>query len=579
MIQQFLSCVGKYKKDAILTPIFVALEVLMDVIIPLFLAQMIDDGISGGSMPVIVKTGLVLVLACSISLLGGVVAGRTSARASAGFARNLRDTMFDKIQDFSFTNVDRFSTTSLVTRLTTDVTNVQNAFQMIIRICARAPLMILFSVIQTFRVNSQLAWVFVAAVPVLGLGLGIIMAKTLPLFSRVFKRYDHLNGIVQENVRGMRVVKSYVREDFETKKFQAVSGEIHDDFVHAEKILAFNSPLMQFCMYTCTLLVCWLGAKLIVGGTFTTGQLMSLFTYAVQILMSLMMLSMVFVMVTMSEASAIRITQVLAEESDMKHAQNPVSTVANGSIAFQNVSFGYRGKDGKQCLSDITLSVESGQTVGIIGGTGSGKSSLVQLIPRLYDVSAGTVQVGGVDVRQYDLATLRDAVAMVLQKNILFAGTVRDNLRWGKQDATNEEMEHVCVLAQADQFIRAFPDGYDTWIDQGASNVSGGQKQRLCIARALLKKPKILILDDSTSAVDTKTDAQIRKAFREELPGTTKLIIAQRISSVQDADCIFVLDNGTISAAGIHEELLDTSSIYQEIYQSQQKGGLQHDAA
>lgn len=578
-MKKWIQCVGEYKKDMFLSPIFVALEVMMDIIIPLFMASIIDDGIAGGDMNTIVRIGLILVLVCALSLVCGVLSGRYAARASTGFAKNLRQTMFHKIQDFSFSDIDKFSTTSLVTRLTTDVTNVQNAFQMIIRICARAPLMSIFSVVMVFRISSSLAWIFAVIIPILVIGLAIIMTKAMPVFAKVFKLYDRLNIVVQENLRGIRVVKSYVREDFETEKFKDTSKDIYQNFVKAEKILIFNSPLMQFCMYACTLLICWLGAQMIVSETFTTGQLVSLLVYSVQILMSLMILSMVFVMITMSRASAKRISEVLNETSDMQSKENAITELKDGSIHFQNVNFGYRGKDGKLCLQDINIDVESGQTVGIIGGTGSGKSTLTQLIPRLYDVTEGSISVGGVDVKDYDIEMLRGNVAMVLQKNILFSGTIKDNLRWGKKDATDEEMKHVCELAQADDFISSFPDGYDTWIEQGGNNVSGGQKQRLCIARALLKKPKILILDDSTSAVDAKTDAMIRKAFREEIPNTTKIIIAQRISSVQDADQIIVMDDGRINAIGKHEELMKTNEIYREIYESQKKGGLGDDAA
>ncbi len=579
MIKKLAKCIKGYRRDTILTPLFVALEVALDIAIPLLMATIIDDGITGGNMSVIIKVGLLLVLMCFFSLGFGVLSGIFSANAASGFAKNLRKEMYCRIQEFSFSNIDKFSTGGLVTRLTTDVTNVQNAFQMIIRICARAPLMIIFAAAMVFSINRSLAWIFAGVVPVLVIGLGIIMIKAMPAFTRVFKLYDRLNNLVQENLRGIRVVKSYVREDRETEKFKATSGEIYTNFVRAEKIIAFNNPLMQFCMYVCTLLICWLGAKMIVGGTFTTGQLMSLMVYTVQILMSLMILSMVFVMITMSKVSARRILEVIDETGAIRNGENAITEVADGSIQFKNVSFGYRGKDGKTCLKNIDIDIPSGRTVGIIGGTGSGKSTLTQLIPRLYDVTEGSVTVGGVDVRDYDIKALRDRVAMVLQKNVLFSGTVKDNLRWGKRDATDEEMERVCRLAQADEFIRTFPNGYDTMIEQDGSNVSGGQKQRLCIARALLKQPKILILDDSTSAVDTKTDALIRKAFREEIPDTTKIIVAQRIASVQDADQIIVMDDGRVSAVGTHETLMETSTIYREVYESQQKGGSGNDAA
>lgn len=579
MIRQLARCIGQFKRDSLLTAGAVILEVIMDTIVPLLMADMIDNGITAGNMGHIGKTGLLLLIVCIISLVSGTLSGRFCSRAGAGFAQNLRQKMFYKIQDFSFTNVDRFSSNSLVTRLTTDVTNVQNAFQVILRICSRAPLMIVFSIIMAFRINSKLAWIFVAAIPVLGIGLMLIITTATPFFEKASKLYDSLNGVVQENIRGIRVVKSFVREDHEVQKFEKTSGNIFNTFVTAEKVVAFSNPLMQFCMYACTLLVCWLGAEMIVSDAFTTGQLMSLLTYATQILMSLMFLSTVFVMIAVSRASTTRIGEVLLEDTDMHNKEKPVYKMQEGSISFKNMSFGYKSKDGKQCLQDINIDIQAGQTIGIIGGTGSGKSSLVQLIPRLYDATHGSVEVGGIDVRDYDIQTLREQVAMVLQKNVLFAGTIRDNIRWGKKDASDEEIERACRFAQADEFIRAFPDGYDTWIEQGGSNVSGGQKQRICIARALIKAPKILILDDSTSAVDTKTDALIRKAFREQIPDTTKIIIAQRVSSIQDADQIIVMDNGRISAIGTHEQLLVTSSIYSEVYESQQKGGLDHGAA
>ena len=572
MIKKLAGCIGQYKRDTVLTPVFVALEIAMDVIIPLLMASIIDDGITNGNMNVILKIGLILIFICTFSLASGFLSGHFAARASAGFAKNLRKTMYYKIQEFTFGNIDKFSSSGLVTRLTTDVTNVQYTFQIIIRIFVRAPLMIIFAVFMVFSINRKLAWVFAVIFPVLAIGLIIIMAKAHPKLAQVFKLYDKLNNLVQENIRGIRVVKSYVREDFETEKFKETSSDIYQNYVRAEKILAFNGPLMQFCMNTCTLLICWLGAQMIVSKTFTTGQLVSLLTYAVQILISLMILSMVFVMITMSRASAQRISEVLNESSDMQNGQ--ITEVTDGSIRFNNVSFGYRGKDGALCLKDINLYIQSGQTIGIIGGTGSGKSTLVQLIPHLYDVTRGSVEISGTDVREYDIKALRDQVAMVLQKNVLFSGTVKDNLRWGKKDATDEEMKWACKLAQADEFITAFPEGYDTWIEQGGSNVSGGQKQRLCIARALLKKPKILILDDSTSAVDTKTDAAIRKMFKVEIPDTTKIIIAQRVSSIQNTDQIIVMDDGRISAVGTHDDLLQSNEIYKEIYLSQQKVGL-----
>ena len=574
MIKRLAGCIREYKKDSILTPIYVTLEVVLEVIIPFLMARLIDYGIDGGSMPYIWKMGITLVIAAVISLIFGALSGRSAAIASAGFAKNLRRDMFYNVQGFSFSNIDKFSTASIVTRLTTDVTNIQNAYQMIIRIAVRCPVMLVFSLTMAFSINPQLSLIFLACIPVLGVGLYLIMSRAHPVFERVFKKYDKLNNVVQENLHGIRVVKSFVREDYEKEKFGNISEEIYQDFSKAEKTLAFNAPLMQFCMFACMLLISWFGARLIVGTSMTTGELMSLITYTMQILMSLMMLSMVFVMITISRASAERIVEVLEEKSDLHNGENPVYAVENGDIRFDHVTFSYKKGKGKPCLRDIDLTINAGETVGIIGGTGSSKSSLVQLIPRLYDVTEGSVSVGGVDVRDYDLETLRNEVAMVLQKNVLFSGTIKENLRWGNETATDEELVHACKLAQADGFIQQFPDGYDTYIEQGGTNVSGGQKQRLCIARALLKKPKILILDDSTSAVDTETDALIRRAMREEIPGTTKLIIAQRISSIQDADKILVLDNGEISAVGTHDELLKDSEIYREVYTSQQKGGL-----
>ncbi len=580
MIKTLAKRIGEFKKATILTPVCMVLEVLMEVIIPLLMAKLIDDGIKGnggkGDLNSILITGVLLVVCCGISLFGGALGAKFGSVASTGFARNLRRDMFHKVQEYSFANIDKFSTASLVTRLTSDVTRVQDAFQMIIRIAVRSPMMLIFSLIMAFMINAELSLIFLAAIPVLGIGLFIIMRKAHPVFERVFKRYDNLNSVVQENVAGMRVVKAFVREDHEISKFKEVSKSIFEDFSYAEKVLAFNSPLMQFCMYAGMLAISWLGAQLIVvDGALTTGELMSIITYAMQILMNLMMLSMIFVMLTMARASAERICEVLGEESTLKNCSDPIKSVPDGSICFKGVSFAYK-EGGEKSLSGIDLDIKSGETIGIIGGTGSSKSTLVQLIPRLYDVTEGVVEVGRIDVRKYDIETLRNEVAVVLQKNVLFSGTIKENLRWGNAGATDEELVHACKLACADDFIRSFPDGYDTRIEQGGTNVSGGQKQRLCIARALLKKPKILILDDSTSAVDTATDAQIRKAFREEIPNTTKLIIAQRISSVQDADRIIVLDGGKINGFGTHDELLKNNEIYKEVFYSQQTGGGQN---
>lgn len=573
MIKTLLKSVREYKRDSILAPIFVTLEVVMEVIIPLLMAMLIDKGIDAGNMNYILKIGIALAISCVISLVFGALSGKFAASASAGFAKNLRKDMFYNVQNFSFSNIDKFSASSIVTRLTTDITNVQNAYQMIVRIAVRGPIMIIFSLIMAFGINHKLSLVFLLAIPVLGGGLYFIMTHAHPIFERVFKIYDKLNNVVQENLRGIRVVKSFVREDFEEKKFKNVSEDIYDDFVKAEKLLAFNAPLMQFAAYGCMLFISWFGAKLIVASTMTTGELTSLIAYTMQILMNLMMLSMVFVMITMARASSERIVEILDEKSDLTNPENPVYEIKNGDISFRNVNFGYSKKKRKLCLKSINLDIKSGETVGIIGGTGSSKSSLVQLIPRLYDTTDGEVIVGDRNVKEYDIESLRDEVAMVLQKNVLFSGTIKENLRWGNDHATDEEIERVCKLAQADEFIQTFPDKYDTYIEQGGSNVSGGQKQRLCIARALLKKPKILILDDSTSAVDTKTDASIRRAFREEIPNTTKIIIAQRISSVEDADKIIVMDNGEINGIGTHEELLKNNEIYSEVYNSQVKGG------
>lgn len=575
MIKRLSQCIREYKKDAFLSPLYVLVESLLDVAIPFVMAGLIDKGIEAGNMSMILRYGAILVGFALVALTFGALSGRSCARATAGFARNLRHDMYHHLQVYSFSNIDKFSSAGLVTRLTTDVSNVQNAFMMIIRTLIRCPAMLIFAMVMSFRINHDISLIFLAVIPILGVGLYLIIKHVHPVFERVFKTYDRLNGVVQENLSGIRVVKNFVREDHEIEKFDTISGTIYKDFSLAERILALNSPLMQGCVYACMILVSWLGAKQIVIGNMSTGNLMSFFTYIMQILSSLMMLSMVFVMITMSRASAERIVEVLDEESDITNCVNPVYEVKDGSVEFTDVSFSYAKRPDKTVLDDIDLIIPSGQTVGIIGGTGSSKSSLVQLIPRLYDVTGGCVKVGGIDVRNYDLQTLRHNVAMVLQKNTLFSGTIKENLRWGNPDATDEELVHACRLAQADDFIRTFPDGYDTYIEQGGTNVSGGQKQRLCIARAILRKPKILILDDSTSAVDTKTDALIRQAFREEIPNTTKIIIAQRISSVMDADQIVVMDNGRINACGTHEELLANNEIYREVYESQQKGGLE----
>ena len=575
MFKKLAKYVKEYKKSAILTPIFVVLEVVMEVIIPLLMAQIIDVGIQNGDVKYILEIGGLLIVSAILSLTFGMLSGRFAAKASAGYAKNLRKEMFHKVQDYSFENIDKFSTSSLVTRMTTDVTNVQMAFQMIIRILVRGPIMMIFALLMVMSISAKLSLVFFVAIPLLGFVLFYIARKAHPNFERVFKKYDKLNRVVQENVGAIRVVKAYVREEHEEDKFKEVNGEVYSYFKKAEKIIAFNGPAMQITIYTCILLISWIGSQLIVGGEMGTGQLSSIITYAWQILTSLMMLSFVFVMIIMAQSSAERILEVIEEEPTLKNKENPIKEVKDGSIKFENVSFRYGDEQDEEkfALENINLDIKQGETIGIIGGTGSSKSTLVQLIPRLYDVTKGSIKVGGVDVRDYDIETLREEVAMVLQKNVLFSGTIAENLRWGKQDADQEELEEVCKLAQADGFIKEFPSKYDTVLDQGGTNVSGGQKQRICIARAILKQPKILILDDSTSAVDTKTDALIRKAFREKIPNTTKIIIAQRISSIEDADKIIVLNEGKIDGIGTSQELLKTNNIYKEVYESQMKGG------
>ena len=576
MIKRLTASIREYKRDTILTPLLMIGEVVCECVIPLYTAQLVNSIQAGCTRDVIFYYGLRLLGLALLSLCFGMAAGWFCAAASTGFAKNLRHDLFYRVQNFSFANIDQFSTSSLVTRLTTDVSNVQMAFMMIIRTAVRAPLMLIFSVIMSIRVGKQLAFVFAAAIPILGFGLFLMAKFAMPLFKAVFKKYDRLNNSVQENVQAMRVVKSFVREDYETKKFSAASDDVRKDFLKAEKILATNTPLMQFCVYMSRILICYFAAKLIVqsGGTYlNVGSLTSMITYSMSILMSLMMLSMIFVMVTMASASAKRIAEVLDTETDLKDPASPLREVPNGAVDFDHVSFKYSAKAERNALDDIDLHIPSGATVGVIGSTGSSKTSLIQLISRLYDATEGSVRVGGHDVREYDIEVLRNQVAVVLQKNVLFSGTIKENLRWGDPDASDDDLVRVCRLAQADDFVRAFPDGYDTYIEQGGTNVSGGQKQRLCIARALLKKPKVLILDDSTSAVDTKTDALIRQAFATEIPETTKIIIAQRIASVQDADLIVVLDNGRIDGLGTHKALLQTNQIYREVYESQTRGG------
>ncbi len=581
MIRNLIPSLREYKWPALISPLCMIGEVYMEVQIPLVLAQIVDLGVEMGDMGAVVKYGMLLVLYALFSLLFGIASAVSASYAATGFSKNLRQDMFYKVQTFDFSNIDKFSTSSIVTRLTSDIANIQMAFQMMIRMAIRCPVMLILATYNAYSISPRLCLVYCVALPLLGLGLFILIRLVFPIFDRVFKTYDKLNNVVQENLHGIRVVKSFVREDKEIEKFSDVSGEIYRDFCKAERIMAFNNPLMQLAVYSCVLAISYLGAKMVIQSGnnaamgLTTGNLTSMFTYTTQILTALMMLSMVFVMMTLSRAPLRRTSEILQEKPDLHNPENPVTIVADGSIDFDNVSFRYSKTAKRNSLENVNLHIRSGMTVGILGGTGSSKSTLVQLIPRLYDVTEGCLKVGGVDVRNYDLEVLRDSVAMVLQKNVLFSGTIKDNLRWGNPNATDEELIHACQLSCAHEFITAFPDGYDHHIEQGGTNVSGGQKQRLCIARALLKKPKILILDDSTSAVDTATDAMIRKAFREEIPGTTKLIIAQRIASVQDADLIVVMDGGQICAAGTHDELLKTSPIYQEVYYSQQKGAME----
>lgn len=573
MIKELTKRIGEYRLKTALTPVMAALEVACEVAIPLVVAALVDKGIDAGDMSMIKRYGIYLVALAFLSLAFGVLSGRLAAVSSAGFSRNLRRDIFNQVQEFSFRNIDKFSTAGLITRMTTDVGNVQMAFQMLIRIAVRGPLMLIFSMIMAFSLSKKLSLTFAVIVPVLAVGLFLMIKATFPIFDRVFKTYDRLNNIVQENLRGIRVVKAFVREKHEREKFESTSEEIYRDFSKAERIMALNSPLMQFCVYTAMLAIAYFGAKLITANELTTGELMSLLTYTGQIMMSMMMLSMIFVMLTISGASAKRIVEVLAEKSDLTDGANPLTEMKNADISFENVSFSYTDDENKLCLKNINLHIPQGSMVGIIGATGSGKSSLVQLIPRLYDTTKGRITIGGRDVREYELESLRNQVALVLQKNVLFSGTIAENLRWGDENASGEELQKACRIACAEEFIEKFPEKYETHIEQGGTNVSGGQKQRLCIARALLKKPKILILDDSTSALDTKTDASIRAALRADLQEMTKIIISQRISSIKDADFIVVLDAGEINAVGTHEELLRDNAIYREIYQAQQRGG------
>lgn len=579
MIKKLLKVVREYKKEALLTPFFVMLEVVMEVCIPLVMGMLIDNGFSEGqdivNVSAIYKYGGILIACAILALTFGILSGKFAAKAGAGFGKNLRHDLYYKVQEFSFKNVDKFSSASLVTRLTTDVTNVQQIFQAVIRVAIRTPLMFIFSFVMGFRISSRLSIIFLVLIPVIAIALYFLMNKIHPIMTSVFNRYDDLNNVVEENVRGIRVVKSFANEEYEKKKFETVSNDIYEKFSKAERYMALNMPVMQIGIYSCILLVSWFGAKVIVssGATeLTTGGLQSLITYGIQLLSSLMMLSFMFVMAVVSKTSVERVIEVLDEEPDLKNPKKPIFKVKDGSVEFKNVGFSYVNDENKECLKNINLRIKSGETIGIIGGTGTGKSSLVNLIPRLYDATSGEVKVGGVNVKDYDIETLRNAVAVVLQKNVLFSGTIAENIRWGNKDASDEEVERVCKLAQADEFVKSFPEKYNTYIEQGGTNVSGGQKQRLCIARALLKKPKILILDDSTSAVDTKTDSLIRKAFKEEIPNTTKFIIAQRISSVEDADKIIVMENGMVNGFGTHEELLKNNKIYKEVYESQTKG-------